>query len=329
MNKKIIIFSHESDIDGLNAIILGKMAFPQIDYILSPNPESLELTFRKLMQNQTLASYDQIYITDLALQNPSLSMVANSSLKDKILILDHHQRAIDNKLNIYSFTKIIEEDAKGKRCGTELFYEYLVTHNLLSKTPALDAFVELTRLEDTWEWKEKASFGLLAHDLAIYFNLVGKDKYISIILSKLQNNPSKFYFTSDEQQLINLKKVKTANILKQLFYEIEYFNDEYNNKYGIVYADYEYRNDLPEYIRDLNNPENINYLIIVALDKGENGQKSYRTIIDGFNVNDIAKIHGGGGHQSAAAVNIKAEQKEKALTLTKKESLKYLAECNA
>ena len=39
--KKIIIFSHESDIDGMGSIILGKLAFKDLDYILAPNPESL------------------------------------------------------------------------------------------------------------------------------------------------------------------------------------------------------------------------------------------------------------------------------------------------
>ena len=37
-------------------------------------------------------------------------------------------------------------------------------------------------------------------------------------------------------------------------------------------------------------------------------------------------LHGGGGHPAAASVNITEDQKQKALALTKKESLKYLAD---
>ncbi len=325
--KKIIIFSHESDIDGMGSIILGKLAFKDLDYILAPNPESLEILFNKLMNENKLMKYDQIYITDLALKNPSLNMVANSPIKNKILIFDHHQKSIDEKLNIYPFTKIIEEDAKGKRCGTSLFYEYLVNQNYLSETKAEKDFVELTRLEDTWEWTQKGKFGIMAHDLAILFNIIGKDAYINTITNKLLSNKDNFYLSLEEQNLINIKKDQNTKALKELLPQIEYFIDEYNNKFGIVYAKYEYRNDLPEYIRNINNPENIQYLVIVALDKGENGQKSYRTIVDGFDVNEIAKKHGGGGHKSASAVNISSSQKVQALKLTKKEGLKFLAEC--
>ncbi len=324
---KIIIFSHESDIDGMGSIILGKLAFKNIAYQLLPNPESLELTFRKLLTEQKLLSYNQIYITDLALRNPSLEMVANSSLKDKVLIFDHHQRSIDEKLNIYPFTQIIEEDQNGKKCGTELFYEYLIQHNLITNTPIIKDFVELTRLEDTWEWQNKGKFGIMAHDLAIYFNIVGPEAYISNITTKLKDSKERFTFTFEEQNQINEKKAQTLKVLNDLLKEIVYFKDEFNNKFGIVYAKYEYRNDLPEYIRTINNPENIKYLIIVALDKGENGQKSYRTITDGFDVNHIAKNHGGGGHKSAAAVNITLNQKSESQKLSKEESLKYLAEC--
>ena len=62
------------------------------------------------------------------------------------------------------------------------------------------------------------------------------------------------------------------------------------------------------------------------MNKGEFGQKSYRSIDESFDVNEVAVMHGGGGHPGAASVNITEEQKAKALVLTKKEGLKYLAD---
>ena len=38
-----------------------------------------------------------------------------------------------------------EEDAKGKRCGTDLFYEYLCDNNYLNSTKCIEQFVELTK----------------------------------------------------------------------------------------------------------------------------------------------------------------------------------------
>lgn len=63
------------------------------------------------------------------------------------------------------------------------------------------------------------------------------------------------------------------------------------------------------------------------MDKGEYGQKSYRKVIDSFDVNEIAMTQGGGGHPGAAAVVIREEQKEHALTLTRDKRLKYLIDC--
>ena len=114
--------------------------------------------------------------------------------------------------------------------------------------------------------------------------------------------------------------------MKKIMESAEYFIDDDGNKFGIVFAPYEYRNELPEFIIKNKNPESIKYLIIVAMDKGEFGQKSYRKVADSFDVNNVAMKHGGGGHPGAAAVNITKEQKEKSMLLSKKDSLKFLAD---
>lgn len=102
------------------------MAFFNVDYVLCSNVEKLESIFREHLQSNILEMYDTIFITDLALYNPSLSMVCKSYLQNKIHIFDHHQRAVDDDVNKFSFTKIIEKDSEGKKCVTQLFYQFLV-----------------------------------------------------------------------------------------------------------------------------------------------------------------------------------------------------------
>ena len=327
MNKNII-FSHESDIDGLGCIVLGKLAFhfQDIDYVLVPNVDKLEQVFRKYIDSNAFNKYEKIYVTDLALYDPALTLVNNSSLKDKVLVFDHHKRAIDDKMNKYSFATIVEEDRDGKKCGTKLFYEYLVQNDLIDQTEAIKEFVELTRLEDTWEWKKVGNFGKKAHDLAILFNALGIEKYISLMQLKLLDNPKSFEFSEEELFLIQNKKNEYNELLKGIMASAEYFLDENNNKFGTVFANYEYRNELAEYIQNNGNKENIKYFIVMAMDKGKFGQKSYRSIDKDFDVNEVAVLHGGGGHKSAASVNITEEQKTKVLTLSKKDGLKYLAD---
>ena len=325
---KVLIFSHESDIDGLGCVVLGKLAFSNIDFKLVSNIEELELLFRDYIKSGKLNNYEKIFVTDLALYDPSLTMVEETELKDKVLIFDHHKRAIEDGMNRYNFTTIIEEDDNGKRCGCDLFYEYLRQNNLISLTTAISEFVELTRLEDTWEWKKNSQDGERAHDLAILFNAIGIDEYLGQMTLNLVNNSESFSLNNNQSKIVQSKKDEYNKLLCDLLKNAEYFFDENGYKYGIVFADYEYRNELAEYIRNNNNPDSIKYFIVVAMNKGEFGQKSYRSIDETFDVNEVAMNHGGGGHPAAASVSITQEQKEKSLTLTKRNSLKFLAESN-
>ena len=327
----VVIFSHESDIDGLGSIILGKLAFDKIDYILCPNINVLQTKFNELIENKKIYNYDNIYVTDLTLYSPAADLVKNDAiLSNKVLVFDHHKSAIDDGYNEYEFENIIVSDDNGKkRCGTDLFYDYLVSNKFITKTPIVDEFVELTRLEDTWGWKKNSNKGIMAHNLAILFNAIGIEQYINIMYRKLSHE-SIFSFTSGEQSIIETKKAEYVSLLMKIWNESELFEDESNNKYAALYADYELRNELSEYVKNLNI-DNLKYLIIVALEKGEFGQKSYRSIEENFDVGTIAKSHGGSGHTGAAAVNITKEQRNHALLLKKtnnRDSLKYLVNSN-
>lgn len=320
---KVIIFSHESDIDGIGSIVLGKLAFSNIDYELLPNPEPLELKFREYINNKKIYDYDKIYITDLALGNPSLEMVSKDNiLKEKVQVFDHHERAIKEGLDKYDFTFIEEISSDGiKRCGTEIFYKYLIDNNYLKRTDSLDKFVEFTRLEDTWDWKKNNIPE--AHDLAILFNNIGIEKYIDLMLEKLNNNK---FDLDNEKELIQSIKEEDLNNIKKYVQEAEYFIDEDGNKFGITFSPYKYRNDLPEYIRN-NNIENIKYFITVSLDKDKFGQKSYRSIDRSCDVNKIAMKYNGGGHPCSAGVSINKEQNKKIESLSKKDALEYISKC--
>lgn len=234
-------------------------------------------------------------------------MVAQHSiLKGKVHVFDHHKRAIEDKMDKYGFTTIIEEDQNGKKCGTLLFYQFLVESGLLKPNDALDRFVLLTTLEDTWEWKKDVINGIDAHDLAILFNAIGKEEYLKRIIEKLKKDTN-FILSKEEMKIIADKKKEYEELIRQIASEIEVFEDEDGNTFGAVFANYEYRNEIAEYIKK-NNQQNIAYLIIIAMDKGEFGQKSYRAIQPDFDVNIVAMKHGGGGHPGAASVNITEKQ---------------------
>ena len=320
---KRIIFSHESDIDGMGSIVLSNIAFDSFDYELFPNVNELEVRFRYLMDNNLLDKYDEIYITDLSLLKPSIDMVNKSDLKNKVKIFDHHQRAIDEGLDKYSFSTIIEKENDKKMCATSIYYNYLVENNLIDKNDTLDEFSEMVRLEDTWSWEKFGDFGIKSHDLAILFNAVGIDNYITNLVSKIKNDD--LSFNSSDVELINNKKEEYNNKTIEYINNSCIFIDELGNSFGITYAPYEYRNEITKRIINDGNKDDISYMIVVAYDKGDFGQKSYRSVKPGFDVNEVAKEHGGGGHPGAAAVYITKDQKEEASKMDKIAALEYLA----
>ena len=67
---KVLLCSHESDADGIGAVVLAKIAFDNLDYKLFQDPNDLEIKFRKMIVNGELDGYDRIYITDLSLLEP-------------------------------------------------------------------------------------------------------------------------------------------------------------------------------------------------------------------------------------------------------------------
>ena len=325
---KVLILTHNADIDGLGSIVLGKIAFGNIDYSLEPNIYDLEKDFRAKLESGELYNYDKIFITDLALANPSLDMVnSDSILKNKVVVLDHHKTSYDLGYGKYDFTLIQERDEAGNlRCGTDLFYEYLYKNGYLTRTSILDDFAELTRLADTWEWKKAGKKGELAADLAVLFNGIGINNYISSMVEKINSKDEYIELNDNEKRIVKEKRLEYETMMHNLWNEMLFFNDEFGNKYGIVYASHEYAGSLSEYIRSLSDKKGIKYVITVDLDKGKFGQKSYRSIDETFDVSAIAVLHGGGGHPQASGVNLTEEQKGKVLTLKRNDALKFIAD---
>ena len=324
---KVLIFSHGSDIDGMGSVVLSKLVFDKVDYVLSPGFGELEPVFRSYLESGKLDEYDRVYITDLPLFQPSLDLVANDiKLRDKVLIFDHHSGSLAEGCGIYDFENITEIGEDGKKtCGTELFYRHLCSKGYLKNNEILDEFVELTRLEDSWDWKEDTRYGIKAHELAILFNSFGDTGvYIDSMVNKL-SFCEVFNYSDMEKKLIQLKKDDYEKVIKSYMDEAEYFVDEDGNKFCAVFAKYEYRNEITEYIERTGNPNDVEYAIIVALDRGANGKKSYRSISGRVvDLNVIAVRHGGGGHPDAASVTVSKEQKEMSLTLKKRDALEYL-----
>ena len=275
---KILLFTHKSDIDGMGNVVLSLLAFDSVEYVLC-EPYDLESQVLKYYEDKSIYNYDKIFITDLWLYEPTLSKIGNN----------------------YPFITIKISDENGLCSATSLFYEYLIKNNFINDNNSIKQFVELTRKYDTWEWKTKYNDDL-PRRLSLLYDSVGCNNYIDLIYKKLLNNTERFIFDNIEEMIIN-NKIKKVEEKIQNYIDKIYYKNVFNLKAGIIFIDYEYRNDIAEYLREKNY--DIDFAILIALDKS---YISYRSIKDDVDVNLIAQKMGGKGHTKAASSPIKNEK---------------------
>lgn len=307
---KVLLFTHEQDIDGMGSVVVGQIAFQELDYVPCKTFE-IDSKFKLYIDNKKIYDYDMIFVTDLCLHEPLLSMIMNDDiLKDKVLVLDHHKTEIANAK--YDFVNIILECSKGIASGTYLFYEYLINNNYLKSTPVLDELTELTRQYDTWEWVKYDN--QKARMLHLLFEQVGYKRYLEI-MSRIVTNNDSIVFSDDEMSIINdwenKFKIDSVKILENIIvYPVTIDNIEY--RVGYIYTEYKYRNDFSELIRK-NNVKNID---IVGMFFSDMNVVSYRGVKD-VDVSIVPTYFGGKGHKGSGTNPINNERFKEVLNVVK------------
>lgn len=215
LNKKYIL-SRNNDIDGLGCIILARMAFGrEIDAQLVNNKFELEAKVRKLIEDSSIYQCEQVFITSLPLINPSYEISSKCPyLSNNLQVIDHHQSTIDSGLNNLNFIQAKVIDNGRVTCSTELFYNYLLENNYLNRTKALDDFVELTRIIETWDYQDNLVSKKAKELNSLFKSFAIPSYYIALMVYKLKNNPSSFELNHRERKIINSvdnnKVVETA-----------------------------------------------------------------------------------------------------------------------
>lgn len=307
---RVLLFTHEQDIDGIGSVVIGKIAFSKLDYVPCKTFE-IDKQFKVYMDSKKIYDYDLVFVTDLCLHEPILSLINNDDiLKNKVLVLDHHKT--ESKNAKYDFVNIILECDKGPTSGTYLFYEYLINNNYLKAISVLDELVELTRQYDTWDWikynNEKARM------LHLLFEQIGYKKYIEIIDDIVKNNDS-IVFSNNEISIINdweekFKNDSTKILDSMVVYPVCIDNVIY--KVGYIYTEYKYRNDFSELIRK----NNIHDIDLVGMFFPDMDVVSYRGVKD-IDVSIVPTYYGGKGHKGAGTNPINNERFKKVLKVVK------------
>ena len=304
---KVLLFTHKNDIDGMGNAVLARLAFEEVNYVLCGTFDLINKVNEYIL-NKKIYEYDKVFITDLCLDEETLFKISNDlALKDKFLIFDHHKTYEDEKYTKYSFVNVKLKNDKGLCCGTSLFYDYLVESNYLDRNCAIDEFVELTRLHDTWEWKNIYN-NEKARELAILFDCLGTDGYIGFMYDKLVCS-DKFIFSEVETLLINNKKIEIDEVISEYMKKM-YYKEILGLKAGILFIDYQYRNEIGEYLRE--NKYDVDFVMMIALDRGV---VSYRSVKSGVSVRQVAEYYGGKGHDVAATNPITEDKLQSVIEL--------------
>lgn len=301
---KVLVFSHENDVDGMGGVILANLAFDEVNYELT-HCEELPNLIEDYLKDDSILNYDLVFVTSMWLTDPVLTKIANKKeLDGKFFVFDNHRSAIESMLDRYPFTKIKVADEYGKCAGTSLFYEFLLEKNYLEKSQkGIYKFVELTRKYETWEWKTRYQ-DKEPEDLALFYNSVGSDIYIKLITDKLKADDFHFSLDENDNKVVESKRVEIDAAIQSIMKtERKKKIDGYN--VSIFDIDYEYRNILTEFLKD--HEYKADYIILVA-----EGRKtiSLRSLNPDVNVRLIAEEYGGTGHDFAAKIPINEKIKK-------------------
>ncbi len=309
---KILMFSHDADIDGMGPIVLASYLYnqpgDQIDYELV-NYKNIDQKIVSQLENGSLAAYDMVYITDVCPTRDTLELLdREQSLKGKLMLFDHHRSSLGNR--DFGWVDIRESmlDGLKRTSATELFYYYMryaysshwENRKLFSPTEALKQFVVLTRTSDIWD-SEDPNFNK-ADDLAELFNQIGSDEYIGRMIYRIRKDGN-FEFTAEDLNDIAKRRKLIEDACVKAYDTMRIVNVD-GTKVAICDINYSFKNNFSQYLRDHSVQADI-----MAIADFNRGSMSYRTLSQSADCNAFAKKFGGGGNPAAAGSPITDELK--------------------
>jgi oligoribonuclease NrnB/cAMP/cGMP phosphodiesterase (DHH superfamily) len=260
-NSNILSISH-NDLDGaVSQIVLGHVYY---------NIKFIHTSFYKIdsiLESLDYNKYDYVFLTDIHPDKKD-----NLYLSDKIILLDHHESAID-----YNNPSKMHFVINGQ-CGSLLTKKFVENmYNI--KLNHLDNLVKLTNDYDMWILDYPESKQL--NDVMFY--LYRPAKFIEKFFD------GRTTFTQDELNWLDGREIKFENIYENL----KIF--EFDKIEGCVAESREFINEISHRLMEEEDYK------IVFIRNPSNQRVSVRHKIEELDIGNILKNHGwGGGHAKAA-----------------------------
>lgn len=291
------LFTH-TDLDGVGCAILSKIAFKNCDVDYCDYNDINEKVV-EFVNGKGLA-FNKCFITDISVSETTADFIDKMYYANRccpVKLFDHH--ATEKRLNSRQWCKVDElSPNKEKTCGTEMFYNYLLSEGYLKeKSPAylsrVQEFVEYVRQYDTWDWSLMGEAGLISKQINDLFDIYSYFDFTDWCLNKFEKEEpfgkfsemDKFLLTREQKTIDNYAASKDK--LMQTAYLGKY-------KCGFVFAD-RYISEVGHKLCDLH--PDIDVVVLINM----NGRVSYRSQREDIDLGkDLASLFGGGGHGGAA-----------------------------
>ena len=285
------LLSH-NDLDGVGCGILAKIAFGKQVRVRYNSVSGLDREVEWFLENEDKETF--LFITDLSVNEENENRI-EAFYQDggKIQLMDHHKTALH--FNKYKWGHVVVEDDEGKlTSATSLFYEYLVTHQLIEPSESIAEFVELVRQYDTWEWEKNNN--QYAQRLNALFFLMTIEEFEDTMISRLLSDDH-FHFDEFEKKILDMEEDKIERYIRRKRRELVQLQAG-DHFAGIVYAE--------SYHSELGNElgkeyPHLDYITILNIGGKRVG---FRTIHDHIDVSEVAGQFGGGGHAKASGCSL-------------------------
>jgi oligoribonuclease NrnB/cAMP/cGMP phosphodiesterase (DHH superfamily) len=293
---RVILFSHESDVDGIFSTAIGLIRYPQArTFFLDYSKESFMKIINQFFFSNESQEKNLYIISDLGFNDSLLSIFISAlnnfnKIKNEIIWVDHHPWSKNTIDEINSFVELILDDS-GKKCATELMYERFLLDNDYAK--------HLANLAHSTDFFIKDQYITPLPEIIRYY-LTFNDSYER--LSKLANKISKGILW-DIQLSEDYKKYEFLrdNDKKQVSKELKIKKIDDLNVVFVRSTPYLQTSLFSEEIFNKTNAD-------LAIFYGKNGKISIRRNNDKIDCNAIAlKLIDGGGHKFAAGGTIRSD----------------------
>lgn len=261
----------DTDLDGVGCAVLFSIINPANKVYFHEHGTSEQ----KIVDIVDQWPWEYVFITDLSI---SQELATYLNRRGNVNLFDHHKTSLElSKTYDWAFVNT-------NYCATYIFYHFLST---VCDLRTYQEFVRLVNDHDLWLHQDPRS-----RQLARLLDLFGRKYFIFRIVSA----PNRF-FLPFETVILESTDEKIREYLESV--KVIILTDEEGYMYVLAIAE-KYTSELGEYL--LNKYQECSYVVILKLDINS-VSVSLRSRGD-FDVSEIARRYGGGGHKAAAGFRL-------------------------